>query len=104
LTIATNADTIGTMDTDSRIDAYPWPIISKDLDAHGWAMIKRLLTTTECEAIAGLYLDDHHFRSHIVMAQHGFGRGVVFAVCNRPSRGRATRPGLDRLQGLVRRP
>jgi uncharacterized protein len=69
------ADTIGPMDIDSRIDAYPWPSISEHLDADGWAMIKKLLTASECEAIAGLYADDHHFRSHIVMARHGFGRG-----------------------------
>jgi hypothetical protein len=72
---ATNADRIGAIDIDSRIDAYPWPTVSKHLDAHGWAIIKRLLTASECEAIAGLYAGDHHFRSHIVMARHGFGRG-----------------------------
>jgi hypothetical protein len=47
----TNADTIGPMDIDSRIDAYPWPNISKHLDAHGWAIIKRLLTASECAAV-----------------------------------------------------
>jgi len=75
MSIATKADTIGAMDIDSRIDAYPWPNISKHLDAHGWAIIKRLLTASECAAVAGLYTDDDHFRSHIVMARHGFGRG-----------------------------
>ena len=29
----------------------------------------------ECEAVADLYADDRHFRSHIVIARHGFGRG-----------------------------
>jgi uncharacterized protein len=75
MSIATKADTIGAMDTDSRIDAHPWPNISKHLDAHGWAIIKRLLTASECAAVAGLYADDQHFRSHIVMARRGFGRG-----------------------------
>jgi uncharacterized protein len=29
----------------------------------------------ECDALAGLYEDGGHFRSHIMMARHGFGRG-----------------------------
>jgi uncharacterized protein len=74
-TTATSANTISAIDIDSRVDAYPWPSISEDLDAHGWAMAKRLLSASECEAVAGLYADDRHFRSHIVMARHGFGRG-----------------------------
>src|SRR5260370_8621564 len=38
-------------------------------------MLKELLTPSECETLAGLYADDRHFRSHIIMARHGFGRG-----------------------------
>ena len=45
------------------------------LDAYGWAIFPKLLTSAECEAIAAMYVDDHRFRSHIVMARHGFGRG-----------------------------
>jgi hypothetical protein len=41
----------------------------------GGRWFKKLLTTSECEAVAALYADDRHFRSHIVMARHGFGRG-----------------------------
>ena len=72
---AMKAHTNNAMDIDSRIDACTWPSISEHLDAHGWAMITKLLTASECEAVAGLYADDRHFRSHIVMARHGFGRG-----------------------------
>jgi hypothetical protein len=75
MTATPNTDTIDAVDIDSRIDAYPWPNISKHLDAHGWAIIKGLLTASECETVARLYADDHHFRSHIVMARHGLGRG-----------------------------
>src|SRR6185312_1921652 len=32
-------------------------------------------TTEECAELAGLYASDVHFRSTIVMARHGFGRG-----------------------------
>jgi uncharacterized protein len=46
-----------------------------NLDAFGWTIFPSLLTPAECEATAALYADDHRFRSHIVMARHGFGRG-----------------------------
>lgn len=49
--------------------------ISTSLDEYGWAMIEQVLTADECGAIVDLYDDDSRFRSHVVMAQHGFGRG-----------------------------
>ena len=63
MSTATTANTVSAIHIDSRVDAY------------GWAMVERLLTASECEAVAGLFADDRHFRSHIVMARHGFGRG-----------------------------
>jgi hypothetical protein len=75
MSTATNANTVSAMNIDSRVNAYPWSSVSEHLDAYGWAMVTKLLTTSECEAVAGLYADDRHFRSHIVMARHGFGRG-----------------------------
>ena len=33
------------------------------LDSYGWTMLKTLLTANECATIAGLYEDDHRFRS-----------------------------------------
>lgn len=54
---------------------YDWPRLTQHLDAHGWAILPKILTAPECASIAGLYADDHLFRSHIVMARHGFGRG-----------------------------
>ncbi|MBI5261929.1 MAG: 2OG-Fe(II) oxygenase [Bradyrhizobium sp.] len=59
----------------ARVDALKWPQITEELDAHGCALLKRLLTPDECRAIASLYPDDAHFRSRIVMSRHGFGRG-----------------------------
>jgi hypothetical protein len=58
-----------------RMDSAPWPALSADLDSHGWAMIGKALTADECQMLAGLYDDDGRFRSHVVMARHGFGRG-----------------------------
>jgi hypothetical protein len=49
--------------------------VSTHLDGYGWAMLRNLLTADECQAIAALYDDDRRFRSHVVMARHGFGRG-----------------------------
>ena len=57
------------------IDTYDWSSFSTHLDTHGWAILEQLLTGEECRAVAALYADDRRFRSHIVMARHGFGRG-----------------------------
>src|ERR1700739_638003 len=58
-----------------RIDSASWSTVSADLDNHGWATIEKALTADECRMLAGLYDDDGRFRSHVVMARHGFGRG-----------------------------
>ena len=60
---------------DSRMQAFDWTSASDHLDAHGWALIPKLLTKAECDALAGLYDDDRLFRSRVIMARHGFGRG-----------------------------
>src|SRR5690349_7641436 len=57
------------------LDAYDWTAIGEQLDAHGWALLGGLLTPEQCASLGALYSDDRHFRSHIVMARHGFGRG-----------------------------
>ena len=54
---------------------YDWPAIAAHLDAHGWAMLETLLAPADCDAIAHMYQHDDRFRSHVVMARHGFGRG-----------------------------
>jgi hypothetical protein len=64
-----------TADVAHRIERIDWPAVSAHLDAHGWAMFPKMLTPDECGSIAGLYGDGSHFRSHIIMARHGFGRG-----------------------------
>jgi uncharacterized protein len=60
---------------EARIDAQDWPGITADLDGEGWAVFPKLLASAECSAIAGLYEDNGQFRSTVVMARHGFGRG-----------------------------
>jgi hypothetical protein len=72
LAVATRTHGKGIAD---RVDAIDWTDLSAHLDGHGWATIEKMLSATECRGIAGLYDDDSRFRSHVVMARHGFGRG-----------------------------
>jgi hypothetical protein len=58
-----------------RMGSIDWLRISRDLDDHGNAVIGSVLTAAECRRIAGWYADDASFRSRVVMASHGFGRG-----------------------------
>ena len=67
--------TVAHADISARIDALDWAQISADLDGYGWAHTRKLLTADQCAALSGLYGDEQHFRSTIVMARHGFGRG-----------------------------
>jgi hypothetical protein len=62
-------------DIGTRVDAIDWPRVGADLDARGVARLEGLLTAEECKALAGLYDNERGFRSTIVMARHGFGRG-----------------------------
>lgn len=62
-------------DCADRVAALDWRSIQADLDAYGCARIGPLLTEPECERLSRLYAEDGIFRSRIVMARHGFGRG-----------------------------
>src|SRR5579862_5123337 len=54
---------------------YDWGSIGRSLDAHGNAVLPGLLTARQCDALAALYCREEGFRTRIVMARHGFGRG-----------------------------
>jgi uncharacterized protein len=58
-----------------RIAALDWASIAAGLDAHGCATTGALLTPQECASLGRAYTSDHLFRSRIIMARHGFGRG-----------------------------
>jgi uncharacterized protein len=58
-----------------RVDSHDWTGIAAALDDQGSAVIDNLLAPDECTAVAGLYAHEDHFRSHVRMARHGFGRG-----------------------------
>jgi hypothetical protein len=57
------------------IAAIDWARVGAELDAFGCATTGPLLDAPACEALAALYDREDGFRSRIVMARHGFGRG-----------------------------
>jgi len=58
-----------------RIDTYDWSAIGAEMNTHGGAVLPKLLSAAECKDLAELYSHDEHFRSCVVMARHGFGKG-----------------------------
>ena len=62
-------------DVAARVERADWTAVAAALDEAGWATVPGLLNDSECADIAGFYGDDRRFRSHVVMARHGFGRG-----------------------------
>src|ERR1700742_2675525 len=58
-----------------RLDTFDWREIESDLTAYGCAIVKSVLPPGECIALRELYPSDDAFRSRIVMARHGFGKG-----------------------------
>jgi hypothetical protein len=91
--------------TAARVDAIEWAQAESELDTHGCAVLKSLLSPDECRALAALYPDDAHFRSRIVMGSHGFGRGEYkYFSYPLPKIIAALRPALyARLQGIANR-
>ncbi len=59
----------------AQIAALDWASIAAQLDTHGCATTGALLTPQQCAALAASYASDALFRSRVVMARHGFGRG-----------------------------
>ncbi len=59
------------------LDALDWAAIGERLDSEGHATTGPLLTPAQCAGLASLYADppEGRFRSRIVMARHGFGKG-----------------------------
>lgn len=59
----------------SRTLPIDWPAVAASLDAEGHAVLPSLLSASECTDLAALYPQRAQFRSRMVMARHGFGRG-----------------------------
>ena len=63
------------MQIEDRLDAIEWDRIARNLNDQGWATTGPLLDRAECDALIDSYERDDLFRSTVVMARHGFGRG-----------------------------
>ena len=62
-------------DVAARVRSIDGATLEGDLDAQGWSVVRDLLTAAECDELASRYTQDAGFRSRVVMARHGFGRG-----------------------------
>jgi hypothetical protein len=62
-------------DLAARVRGLDFAAASRALDAHGFAVLPRLLDGAECRELAALYDDRRRFRSRVVMARHKFGSG-----------------------------
>ncbi|MCC7046939.1 MAG: 2OG-Fe(II) oxygenase [Alphaproteobacteria bacterium] len=58
-----------------RVACVDWLTVAAELDERGFARVPDLLTPAACKALAALYGDEARFRSRVIMARHGFGRG-----------------------------
>jgi hypothetical protein len=63
------------MEASGGLAAIDWRVVAEALDAEGYALLPGLLDATACAALAQRYTDDALFRSRVVMARHGYGRG-----------------------------
>ena len=57
------------------MQAMDWERLIAGLDADGYAILPPLLSPAECASLVTVYGIDALFRSRVVMARHGFGRG-----------------------------
>ena len=59
----------------SRLGQLDWGRVGAQLDQRGWATTGPFLTADERRSLIAGYDDDSRFRSTVVMARHGYGRG-----------------------------
>jgi hypothetical protein len=59
----------------TRIATLDWTAISADLDAFGCATTGMVLSEQQCASLAQCFTSEGLFRSRVIMARHGFGRG-----------------------------
>lgn len=58
-----------------RVARLAWDVAYRELDAQGWTVLPRLVSPGECGALSALWESADAFRSRVVMARHGYGRG-----------------------------
>jgi len=59
----------------ARADNYDWSAIRRALGESGNAVLPKLLDARQSKQVSALYPSDELYRTRIVMARHGFGRG-----------------------------
>jgi hypothetical protein len=59
----------------NRLQSVDWKSIGESLWANGYAVLPAVLTAEECRELIALYDDAGRFRSKVVMARLGFGKG-----------------------------
>lgn len=57
------------------VESFDWDAIKGELDAYGAAVIGPLISPEQCKALIHSYDNEDLYRSRVVMARHGFGRG-----------------------------
>lgn len=59
----------------THVDTFDWRAIDQQLDLFGAAAIGPIFSARECDEIRALYSHEEHFRKHVIMGEHGYGRG-----------------------------
>ncbi|RQS20995.1 proline hydroxylase [Burkholderia sp. Bp8992] len=75
MNIADLQPAIESPDIAQRVDTIDWRTVGAELDRYGCAHVPGLISPDECDTLASLYPLDALYRSRVVMARHGFGRG-----------------------------
>jgi len=60
---------------DTRVLGMDMAALETDLEAQGWCVLRGLLPAPACDHLAAQYSQDTGFRSRVVMARHGYGKG-----------------------------
>ena len=59
-----------------RLEGLESEALSRSLWADGFARISGLMAAEQCASLIAAYDDDALYRTTVVMARHGFGRGI----------------------------
>ncbi len=59
----------------SALEALDWAAVAAELDTQGCAVLPGVIAPAQAETVAAAYEADTLFRSRVVMARHGFGKG-----------------------------
>jgi uncharacterized protein len=63
------------MKVSERVAGLEWDRIAQSLETLGYATTGPILDADECAGLVDTYAADRGFRSRVIMARHGFGRG-----------------------------